>query len=377
VDTGSREENATKQKLTVHDRFNLKRSCTSRLELDMIDRRTFLAVAAGSVAGIGPALAEGPTTLRIGFVPVIGASALFVLAGDGSARDAGLDLKLSKFDSGPNAVQAFASGTIDILVIGVAPVAVARARGLDTAVITAAAVGGTAFVAGPALAKAFAETGNDPAKAFAAFRAATGRKAKLGTLPPGGVPTVALHHWLWKVGKVDRSDVEIANMGIEVVQQAMLTGAIDGGTLLEPSATLVPERDPRIKRIVNSPDMFPNIPGVVVAASGALLKRQPEIAERFVGLFHRATEQVRREPAKAAPLVLAALGGGLVAEATIARALSSPAVSFVNDPAGIRKATEELLAYQVELGDFPRAPPVDGLFDQALYERALRTAPAR
>lgn len=339
----------------------------------MIDRRTLLALAAGTVAGIGQGFAQS-TTLRIGYVPVIGASALFVVAGDGSARDAGLDLKLSKFDSGPNAIQAFASGTIDILVIGVAPVAVARARGLNTAIITAAAVGGAAFMAGPTLAKAFAENGNDPAKAFAAFKAATGRKAKLGTLPPGGVPTVALHHWLWKVGKVERSDVEIANMGIEVVQQAMLTGAIDGGTLLEPSVTLVSERDPRIKRIVNSPDMFPNIPGVVVAASGDLLKNRPDLAERFVGLFHRATEQIRSEPAKAAPLVLAVLGGGLVEEGTIARALTSPAVSFVNDPGRIRGATEELLAYQVELGDFPQAPALDGLFDQALYERGVRAA---
>ena len=56
----------------------------------MIDRRTLLALAAGSVAGIGPGIAQG-TTLRIGYVPVIGASALFVLAGDGSTRDAGFD----------------------------------------------------------------------------------------------------------------------------------------------------------------------------------------------------------------------------------------------------------------------------------------------
>lgn len=339
----------------------------------MIDRRRLLAVAAGTIAGTRPGFAQA-STLRIGYVPVIGASALFVLAGDGSAREAGLDLKLSKFDSGPNAIQAFASGTIDILTIGVAPVAVARASGLDASVIAAAAIGGTAFVAGPALARAFAENGNDPAKAFAAFKAATGRKAKLGTLPPGGVPTVALHHWLWKVGKVERADVEITNMGIEVVQQAMLTGAIDGGTLLEPSATLVPERDPRIRRIVNSPEMFPNIPGVVVAASGNFVKTRPELAERFVGLFHRATELVRSDPAKAAPHVLAVLGGNLVPEATIARALSSPAVSFVNDPARIRQATEELLAYQVELGDFAQAPALDRLFDQALYERGVKTA---
>src|SRR6476660_2303789 len=82
-----------------HNAARPRLSC-GRTELDMIDRRTLLALAAGTVAGIGQGFAQS-TTLRIGYVPVIGASALFVVAGDGSARDAGLDLKLSKFDSGP------------------------------------------------------------------------------------------------------------------------------------------------------------------------------------------------------------------------------------------------------------------------------------
>ena len=61
----------------------------------MIDRRSLLALAAGSVAGSGPGIAQS-TALRIGYVPVIGASALFVLA---------VELKLNKFVSGPNAIQ--------------------------------------------------------------------------------------------------------------------------------------------------------------------------------------------------------------------------------------------------------------------------------
>ncbi|KRD96194.1 hypothetical protein ASE63_12370 [Bosea sp. Root381] len=99
-----------------------------------------------------------------------------------------------------------------------------------------------------------------------------------------------------------------------------------------------------------------------------MLKSWPEAAGRFVGLFHKASERIRAEPAKVAPFVLAALGGDLVAEATIAKAFVSPAASFVNDSVEIRAATEALLAYQVELGDFPQAPALDGLFNRALYE---------
>ncbi|QCK87659.1 ABC transporter substrate-binding protein [Phreatobacter aquaticus] len=341
----------------------------------MIARRTFLSASAGIIPALAsPAVqAQAEVPVRVGYVPVIGASALFLLAGNGSARQAGLKLALNKFDSGPNAIQAFASGTIDVLAVGIAPVAVIRSRGVDVSVISAAAVGGSAFVAGPALAKDFAEAGNDPARAFAAFRAAHGRPAKIGTLPPGGVPTVALHHWLWKVGQVARTDVEIVGMGIEVVQQAMLAGGIDGATLLEPAATLVPDRDPRIKRIVNSPAMFPDLPGVVLAASGTFLAEQAAAAERFVGLFVKATETVKAQPAVAASHVQAILGGGLISVDTIARALASPAISYVTAPAAIRPATEKLLAYQVELGDFAQAPATAGLFNDTVYERGLKT----
>jgi len=45
-------------------------------------------------------------------------------------------------------------------------------------------------------------------------------------------------------------------------------------------------------------------------------------------------------------------------------------VSYVADPRAIVRATEAMLAYQVELGDFPTAPPIGGLFDPTYYARA-------
>jgi NitT/TauT family transport system substrate-binding protein len=336
----------------------------------MSTRRSFIKALGGlallSPAGAARAQAPGGT-VRIGYVPVIGASALFVLEGAGWAKQAGLNIRTTKFDSGPNAIQALASGTLDVLAIGVAPVAVARAKGIDVKVVAAGATGGSAFVASPALAEEFAASA-EPARAFAAFRARHGRPAKLATLPPGGVPTVALHHWL-KVAKVDKGDVTIAQMGIEAVQQAMLAGAVDGGTALEPSVTLVIERNPRLKRIVTAREMFPDIPGVVFAVTAAFERGNPSGVEALVRLIVRATELLKANPGEAAPRVQAILGGGLVETAIIAKAIASPAVSYVADPRTIVQATEAMLAYQVELGDFPAAPPTAGLFDPSYYLR--------
>ena len=76
------------------------------------NRRTFVhsLVSAPLIFAASNARAQ-TTPIRVGFVPVIGAAALFVLDGAGWAKDAGLALTTTKFDSGPAAVQAFASGT--------------------------------------------------------------------------------------------------------------------------------------------------------------------------------------------------------------------------------------------------------------------------
>src|SRR3954452_934845 len=334
----------------------------------MLTRRALLASAAALAAA--PARAQGALPLRVGYVPVIGAAALYVLDRAGWAREARLEIPLAKFDSGPAAIQAISSGSLDMLAIGIAPVAVAHSRGLAVHVVSAAGTGGSAFLAAPALADAFGKTGNDPAAALAAFRQAQGGPAKIGTLPPGAVPTVALNYWFFKTHKVARADVEIVAIGIEALQGAILAGAVDGGTVLEPSATIVRRRDPRLKVIATARDMFPDIPGVVIAATGAFEKAHPEAVETIVGLVLRATDLIQRDPKSAGAYVADVLGGGLVPAELMAAALSSPAVAYVTDPRAIVGPVEKLLAYQVEIGDFPAAAKTEGLFETKYFDAA-------
>jgi NitT/TauT family transport system substrate-binding protein len=342
----------------------------------MLTRRALLASATAALAA--PLRAQSALSMRVGYVPVIGAAALYVLDRAGWAREAGLDIRLAKFDSGPAAIQAISSGSLDMLAIGIAPVAVARSRGLDVHVVSAAGTGGSAFLAAPALADAFAksatQSGNAPAAALAAFRQANGRPAKIGTLPPGAVPTVALNYWFFKTHKVARADVEIIAIGIEALQGAILAGAVDGGTVLEPSATIVRGRDPRLKVIATARDMFPDIPGVVVAATGAFETAHADAVETMVALVMRATDLIQRDPKAAAPYVAEVLGGGLVTPDVMAAALASPAVAYVTDPRAIVGPVEKLLEYQVEIGDFAAAPKTQGLFETKYFDGAKTKA---
>lgn len=318
---------------------------------------------------LAPLAAQAQTIkTRIAYVPVVGAAPLFVFTGAGWAKEAGLDVTPVRFDSGPPAIAGLVSGTIDALAIGIGPVAVARAKGIDVHVVSAASTGGSGFVASPELAEAFS-SGGDVAKAFADFHARKGRPAKLATLPPGGVPTITLHHWLFKLNHVAPADVQIAAMGIDAVQQAVLSGAVDGGTVLEPALTIVLQRNPKLKMLATSNDMFQGIPGVVMAVSGAFANAHPEAVDRLVALTKRAADFIVAKPDEAAGYVQSVFGGGLVDKAVLAQALASNALTFVTDPNAIIEPTKRMLDYQVELGDFDKAPATDGLFDTAPWSR--------
>ncbi|MCP8940455.1 ABC transporter substrate-binding protein [Alsobacter sp. SYSU M60028] len=339
----------------------------------MFSRRTLLRTAAGAALA-APALhlaspARAAQRLRVGIIPILGAAPVIVLDKEGWAKQAGLDLQFITFESGPNMIQALASGTLDIYVAGVAPLAVARAKGIDIRVVTATAVEELVMVAGGKLAGHFKQ-GVSPAQAFAAFRKEQGKAARLATQPAGSVPNTTMQYWLWEVAKADKADVEIVPMGIDATQQALLTGAVDGATVREPAVTIITKRDPRTRIVALGGEMFPNQPGTVVALTGALVQGDPKTAQAIVDMTVRAVDLIQKDPDRVAPHVEAVLGKGIVDTATIRAALVSPASKFIADPGAIVDATRLMQAYQVKLGSLDKEYPLEGLFDSTFYGKA-------
>jgi NitT/TauT family transport system substrate-binding protein len=332
--------------------------------------RPFLTLAAAAFAALVAAtLAFAQTQLRVGVIPVLGVAPIFVLDKEGWAKEAGFDLKFTTFESGPNMIQALASGTLDVYIAGVAPLGVARSKGIDIRVVTSTAVEEMTVAAGGKLAPSFKQ-GVAPAQALKDFRAANGKPARLATQPPGSVPHTTLVHWLTQVIKADKADYEIVPMGIDATQQALLTGAVDGATIREPTDTIVQQRDPRIKIVALGGEMFPNQPGTVVAFSGAFLTKNQAGVQKLVDALVRADKLIKAEPKRVAPYVEAALGKGLIDAATIEKALASPASKFTADPRVIMEATAKMQAFQVSIGTLEKDVPLDGLFDTSFYEKA-------
>lgn len=339
-----------------------------------MDRRQFLLAgssfaAAASFAGAASAQS---VPARVGYIPIVGTAPFFVANGEGWLKQGGIDVAVTVFESGPNMIQALASGTIDVYVAGVAPLAVARSRGVDIRVVASTAIGENVVVSAPSLTKFFTP-GTSAAAAFKAFRAANGKAARLATQPAGSVPNTTLQYWLWEVAKVDKADVEIVPMGIDATQQAILANAVDGGSVREPALTIIQTRNPQIKLIAGGEEVFPGQPGTVVAVSGAFAGKNPQAVQNLVGGLVKAAALIKADPGKAAPHVGAALGKGIVDPELIQKALVSPASRFEIDPRKIIEPSRAMQAYQVKLGSLEKELPFDGLFETQYYERAIKT----
>ena len=108
-----------------------------------MDRRQFLIAGSSLATAIllaGPARAQS-VVARAGYIPVVGTAPFFVANGEGWLKQGGIETAITVFESGPNMIQALASGTIDVYVAGVAPLAVARSRGVAIRVVASAALG--------------------------------------------------------------------------------------------------------------------------------------------------------------------------------------------------------------------------------------------
>lgn len=331
---------------------------------------TILRLAA--VAIVLAALTAAPARaepIRIGYIPILPMTQLFVMQGEGWLGEAGIEVETVRFQSGPAIVQATASGDMDVMFFGIGPAMVSRARGQDVKVVAANVIKQVAAIGRGPFAALAEEHGVEAA--FAEFVAAEGRPVKLATLPKGSVPDTTLRYWLQKQIAVDPATYEIVGMGANQVQQSLLAGAVDAASILEPILTIVERREPSARILARGGDMLPNQPGAVMAVRERLIAAQPDTVATLVTLHKRATDLMLADPDTAARHVHAAISNGLLPRDIITAAIKSPSNTFVSDPATIIDSTRVMHDFQAEIGTLKRAVPLDELFDRSFYAQAV------
>ena len=331
-----------------------------------VSRRAALGLAASAALPFGRAQAA-ERTLKIAYIPILAMAQLFVIIGENWAAEAGLNLQLTRFSSGPAMIQALASGSYDVAYVGIGPAMIARASGLDLRVIAANGVNQGSLIGVGDFATSFAASPS-PAEAFAAFHHTSGHPVRIATLPKGSVPDTVLRYWLDEIAHVAPADVQILGVGEDRVQQALLAGSADAGSALEPILTVVQERVPTARVLVRGDQMFPSQPGAVLAMREASIQADRPAAETLLRLHIRATKLIQADPARAASDTLKVLGAGLISQETLERAFRSQAEHSISDPHTIEEATEKLGAYQLQIGALARNVTVAELFDTSLYD---------
>ncbi|MBS9403478.1 ABC transporter substrate-binding protein [Halomonas sp. TRM85114] len=314
---------------------------------------------------------ESTTTLEVGYMPILPVAQLFVMEGEGWTEEVGLDLELTRFSSGPAMVQALASGELDVMYFGIGPAMVARANGVPIKVLAASISEQIGLVARGELAGHFERADDDGAKAIASFTDAEGRKPKIATFPQGSVPDTVLRHWLVEELGIGIDAVEIVAMGADRVQQALLAGAVDAASILEPILTTVQQRDDRARVVARADAMLPGQPGAVLAAREAALAEHPEAMQALMALHLRATEMLVEDPDRAAPHVREFVGKRLIPLETVEAALASPASNYGSDPHAIREGTRRMHDFQVDQGSLQKPVDLDALFDTSLYDTVV------
>ncbi|WP_138466708.1 ABC transporter substrate-binding protein [Poseidonocella sp. HB161398] len=312
----------------------------------------------------GAAMAEDKVQLEIGYMPILPDAQLFVALEEGWVDEAGIDPELVQFQNGPAMVQALLAGQLDIAYFGIGPAMVARGKGADIKVVASNIVEQISVVALGDLAPYF---DSDPATAFARFAEAEGRKPVIATFPTGSVPETVLQYWLQNGLGVDPADLEIVYQGTAQVQQALLTGAVDGAAILEPVVSSVLARNPEARVVAAGGALFPDQPGAVLAVREGAIADHREAIVRLVAAHVRATELLRDDPATATEAVAKYVGGGRLDPAIVQAAIERSHDGFVADPNRITAGTKAMHDFQEAQGTLKQAVDLDALFDLGLY----------
>lgn len=321
------------------------------------------------------ALAFGPRAeaqeklgLEIGYMPILPVSQLFVTIEEGWMGQAGIEPELVQFQNGPAMVQALLAGQLDVAYFGIGPAMVARARGADIRVVASNIVEQISMVTLGQLAPYF---DGDHKTAFERFRADRGRKAVITTFPTGSVPETVLQYWLRRqlgmTAEEIEENIQILYQGAAQVQQALLTGAVDGAAILEPIVSTVTGKVAEAKVVAAGSELFPNQPGAVLAIREGVIASHRGIVTALVKAHVRATGMLKTDPGRATPHVAKYVGGGRLDPVVVRAAIVRSAEGFVADPNRITEGTRVMHDFQAEIGTLKQPVNLDALFDLTIF----------
>jgi NitT/TauT family transport system substrate-binding protein len=325
-----------------------------------------LGVVALSAAACGTGSATSPdgrTILRLGYFPNLthGSAILGVEQGI-YAEHLGEDvaLRTSRFNAGPEAVEALFAGAVDATFIGPSPAinAHVQSHGEAIRIVAGATAGGAFLIVRPGI--------DEPDDL---------RGATLSSPQLGNTQDVALRAWLADQGlKTDTlggGDVRVQPQPNAQILETFRAGEIDGAWVPEPWASRMVQ-DGGGQILVDEADLWPAGRYVTthLVVRAEYLRAHPGVVRRLIEGHVAATDRANEQPDEAKRAVNAALemlSGKALASTVLDAAWAN--LAFTVDPiaSSLRRAAADAHA----LG-MVRSADLDGIYDLTLLNEVLR-----
>jgi len=308
-----------------------------------VTRRGYLGglatAGAAALAGCGGSGGPNVDTLRVAHMPIYPDIQSHIMLEEGFFDELPVEVETQIFSDGPSIVQASATGDFDVMMFGIIPAMIIIDRGIPAKITNANIVDPMLIMGTDEFAGQYDSMGAD---AFAAFEEENGERFEFGTFPPGSVPDITLRYWLVEeLGLDTEADVNIKSLGgAGPVRQALLSGQIDGTSMIEPVPTIAKRRNAGYTDMDWSGEFFPGgQPGAVALMHERIYDGAPEVAEAFVEQHIRATEFIAENPEAAAQATSNVIGSESLPVEDARAALDSKASNFVSDPHEIEDGT--------------------------------------
>ncbi len=281
----------------------------------------------------------GIDTLSVAHMPIYPDIQSHIMLEEGYFDELPVEVETDIFSDGPSIVQASATGDYDVMMFGIIPAMIVVDRGIPAKIVNANIVDPMLIMGTNEFAGQYESEGAD---AFATFEEENGSRFEFGTFPPGSVPDITLRYWLIEELSLEPgSDVTVTSLGgAGPVRQALLSGQIDGTSMIEPVPTIAKRRDAGYTDLDWSGNFFPGgQPGAVALMHERVYDGAPRVAEAFVEQHIRATEFVENNPDGAAQATSNVIGEESLTVDDARAALDSRAANFVSDPHEIEDGT--------------------------------------
>ena len=248
-----------------------------------------LGITLGLVASVS---AQAPTTIRLGYIPILTQLPLFTAMDKGYFKEAGLDVQAQSFAGGANVLEALGGNSIDLAsAVNVVSLFQARAQGFDFVVVAGDSGIGTKL---PEVAMVMVrkDAGINSVKDLEGKRF--------------GLPNLQNINWLYNMEHLSRNGVNTSRVnwveiGIPRAPAALLNRQVDAAVLVEPFITVV--QDTGEVKVMYS-EFVEIAPGGLIsvqATKSDWAKANRSALTRYVGALKRALDynQANQQEARA------------------------------------------------------------------------------